>query len=346
MLAAGLRVAISIPEHHPDPRGEAERVAHGLAHGLAGIGHRPEVVAGHPQRSSRTVEAGLPVIRNRRPPEGQLLRRGFDGHLTHAPLTYLTLRRGGYDVVQALHVTDGAVAARWSERTGRPAVLSYMGVPTHAHLTNRRMRLKLTLRAARGCAAVVAQSTSAADAFDHWLGVKARVIHPPVDLEAFSPAPEARAEDPTVLVAPGSGWSGDGALGSVVARLRRQRPGTRLVHPPGTVDELRAAYRRAWVVVLPTPGGALAGLPLTESLACGTPVVAPRAGAAPDVVAGDGVGRLFDDGEDDLMKALLEGLDLAQDSGTAAACRGRAELFSRERCAREYERLYRELLER
>lgn len=184
--SSGLRVAIAVPEYAPEAGGEQQRVADGLARGLMDIGHRPELIAGHTGRSSRLVEGGVPVVRNRRPPEGQLLRRGFDRHLTHAPLTYVTLRCGGYDLVHALHVTDGAVAARWTERTGRPSVLTYIGTPTHAHLTQRRMRLKLTLRAVRGCSAVVALSKAAADAFQHWLGVEVRVIHPPADLTASS----------------------------------------------------------------------------------------------------------------------------------------------------------------
>ena len=81
-----------------------------------------------------------------------------------------------------------------------------------------------------------------------------------------------------------------------------------------------------------------------ESLACGTPVVATRDGALPEIVDRPDVGRLFEGGEAELAGALLETLELSEDPGTAAACRARAGDFSTERSAAEHLRLYRELL--
>jgi glycosyltransferase involved in cell wall biosynthesis len=66
----------------------------------------------------------------------------------------------------------------------------------------------------------------------------------------------------------------------------------------------------------------------------------------PEIVDRPEVGRLFDGGEEELARALLEALELAGDEGTPAACRARAAAFSTEATARGYEAIYRELVER
>ena len=86
------------------------------------------------------------------------------------------------------------------------------------------------------------------------------------------------------------------------------------------------------------------GLVVAESMACGTPVVAAREGAPPELLGDDGVGALFEpDDPEALARALAEALDLAADSGTRAACRARGELFSVERTVQRYHELYAEL---
>ena len=67
-------------------------------------------------------------------PQTRLRRRLYEPWLSHLPFSYLDLARGDDDVAHALYPTDGAIAARWSRRTGRPAVLSYMGLPHRASL--------------------------------------------------------------------------------------------------------------------------------------------------------------------------------------------------------------------
>lgn len=146
--------------------------------------------------------------------------------------------------------------------------------------------------------------------------------------------------------------------------VRRDRPGARLLlsrprsatsvadlDQPGVElvdlddrDALVAAYRHAWVSVLPSEGEAF-GLVLTEALACGMPVVATNLGGMREIVDRESVGRLFDgDDERALATALHEGLELVEDPATAAACRERALEFSTERTTEAYVALYEELL--
>jgi glycosyltransferase involved in cell wall biosynthesis len=70
------------------------------------------------------------------------------------------------------------------------------------------------------------------------------------------------------------------------------------------VSELIALYRRASVVVVPSRYEGF-GLPAVEAMACGTPVVATRAGALPEVIDLTGGGVLAErDDPDSLAQAV------------------------------------------
>ena len=367
---SGLRVALLAPAFFPEVRRGGERLVRELAGDLIERGHRPRLITSHRGLPSRTVEDGLPIARHPRLPiEGRLARRAFEDYLTHVPFSYLDLCRGDDEIAHATHAPDAAAAGRWSERTGRPAVFTFLGLPTRTGIAQRRLRAELLTRATRGCAATVAISRTAADGFRRWLGVDARVIHPSVDLEAFHPQAE-RAPEPTIvcLADPGAenkrvpllteGFAiarrsrPDARLllqqpsdPGLAARLAASVPGVELIDPDGRA-ELARTYASAWVSALPSWGEAF-GLVLVEALACGTPVVGSALGAIPEVVDRDSIGRLFS-GDDPaaVADALLGAFELAEDPATRDACRQRAADFSTERMGEEYERLYLELLGR
>jgi len=361
---ATLRVALLTPRYYPEVQRGTERTVRDLAAALAGSGHKPRVITSHPGAPSSGEEDGFLVVRHWRPPEAWLLRRGFQEHMTHVPFSYASLLTGDDDLAQAFYLTDMLAAVGWARRTGRPAVFHYGGLPTRPVLAARRLRLRILRQALDGADAVVVYSRAAADGMRRWFGIDPHVINAGVRLDEFRPRGE-RAPEPAIAyaAAPEDSRKRVDLLLRALPLVRRDRPGVRLLLPrpgdprtasrleetdgvelfePGP-DAVAPVFRRAWVSVLPSYNEAF-GIVLVESLACGTPVVATRDGALPEIVDRPDVGRLFEGGEAELAGALLETLELSEDPGTAAACRARAGDFSTERSAAEHLRLYRELL--
>ncbi len=362
------RVALLNPCYWPEVRRGSERFARELADGLLARGEEPTLITSHPGRPRRSREDGLRVIRLPRPPQRWLVRRGYESYLTHVPLSYLALRADGYDVAHALYPTDALAAARWRRRTGRPAVLSYMGIPTRRWLDAARGRRGVLSRAAEGCDAVVVLSDYAAAQYSQSVGGEVRVIHPGVDLRRFGPA-DARAEHPTIVcpAAVEEPRKNVAVLLDAFSLVRERVPEAQLVlsrprdraalaragldaGAPGVQwrdldDErsLASAYGEAWVAVLPAVDEAF-GLVLVEALACGTPVVGYAGGGIPEIVDRDDTGRLFDRLEPDaLADAITRTLETARDPATAARCREHAGRFSADLCTERYLALYREL---
>lgn len=78
---------------------------------------------------------------------------------------------------------------------------------------------------------------------------------------------------------------------------------------------------------------------MVEALACGTPVVALRAGSVPEVITHGETGFICED-EDELVEAIGR-IDMID----RASCRATAERrFSAPRMAERYERVYEELI--
>ncbi|MEX2194892.1 MAG: glycosyltransferase family 4 protein [Thermoleophilaceae bacterium] len=375
MSAAGqpggaLRVALLTPCFWPEVRRGGERLVRDLADGLIARGHHPRLITSHPGRPSKTLEDGLEIVRHWRPPPGRLARRKFEDHLTHLPFTYASLALGHDDVAHAVYVTDAVAAARWSKKSGRPSIHGVIGAPDRQYFVRRRKRVELWVEACRDCDVVTVLSKAAADNLWRDLGVESRVIAPGVDTSVFTPGetPE-RDERPTIFCASAidDPMKRVGLLVEAFALVRRERPDARLLlnRPRDTAlagqvtgndgvelldaasrsPELIGAYRRSWVCALPSLGEAF-GLVLAEALACGTPVVGSNAGGIPEVLGGrDDVGRLFDERTPEaLSRALLDGLELAEDDGVRERCRARGEELSLENCVAEYESLYRELI--
>jgi glycosyltransferase involved in cell wall biosynthesis len=241
-------------------------------------------------------------------------------------------------------------------------VFSFHGIPQRQYLVGRRYRLKMLRMIVAGASVTTVLSDAARDTFKRYLLTEPLVLPGGVNCADFAGGPE-RASSPTVICSASLGdpRKGADALFRAFESMRRHRDARLvLVRTPDPImsrmpvslpdgaawvnadatPELAKAYGEAWTCVLAAKDEAF-GLVLVESLAAGTPVVAPRSGGCPEIVSGNGVGRLYEpDDENALVEAMEETLELAQQADVAAACRKRAAEFDWERILPRYERVY------
>ena len=359
-----LRVALLNYCYWPEVRRGTERVLHDVATGLVARGHRAHIVTSHRGPPRRTLEDGVEVVRNWRPPDYPLRVRAIGDHLTHLPFSYRTLRTAQPDVAHAFYASDALASVAWARRTGRPAVMSWMGLMQAGWLSYRALRLETVTRAVYGSDALVVLSQTARDSVWRWMGVEGRIIHPGVDTRHFRPGGR-RDERPTIVcaAAPEEPAKRIALLVRAFAHVRRERPSAQLIlmrpRDPALArelsgegielsdarsDEVVDLYRRAWVSALPSVNEAF-GLVVAEALACGTPAVASTGFGPAEIIDRPEVGRLFGGGDEEaLARALLDALELAADPGTIEACVRRAADFSVDAATAAHERLYAELL--
>jgi len=358
-------VALLHPFYWPEVRRGSERVVHDLGAGLTAAGHRARVVATHPSLRGWSAEDGVTVRRLARRPDRLARIAGLPAPAGHLPALAAHLHRRPPDVAHAFFVGEGLAALAWGRASGRPSLLSVMGLP-HERSYGGRRQARAAAHVAHRVDAVVAISAAVADGVRAHLGGRVEVIHPGVDLDTFTPGGE-RARAPTLYcpAALEDPRKQAGLLLGAFARVRAARPDARLVveRPQDAalaaalsaregVETLAAArddvtlvarYRRAWATVLPSRREAF-GLVLAEGLACGTPGVGAREGGIPEVIDGDGVGRLHAPGDEGaLARALLEGLELGADPAAGAACVAHARRFDQRAGVAAHLALYRAL---
>lgn len=237
----------------------------------------------------------------------------------------------------------------------------------------------------RRCTAVVSPTRTIADCVRAIGGRSARVISNGIDLERFNPAPLSHSETqalrakfgledgrktllhvgrlsrekniPTVLRAAALAMqcvdaqlvvAGNGPEKDRLMALCRELGIADRVRFPGFVahdKELPALYRLADVFVSASEIEAQ-GLVLLEAASCGTPVVAVRAGASPEIVRDRVNGRLVRPGD---AAAVAGGIvEILQDPAAAGrmgqAGRVLAEEHALESTIRAHENLYMELV--
>lgn len=112
-------------------------------------------------------------------------------------------------------------------------------------------------------------------------------------------------------------------------------------------EALRRQYTASRVTVVPSLYEGF-GLPAAESMACGTPVVATRAGALPEVVGEDGAGILVPSRDSRTLARVIGGILQDGDQGVKVGKSGRErveKLFSWKTVAEHTVEVYRELVE-
>jgi glycosyltransferase involved in cell wall biosynthesis len=185
---------------------------------------------------------------------------------------------------------------------------------------------------------------------------KIRVIYLAVDHEVFKPGEEKR--EPFLLY-PANNWphKNHTRLFEAFSLLRRERPELRLVltgsgherrrlpegvqalgHVP--LAELASLYRRACCLVFPSLYEGF-GQPPLEALASGCPVAVSRVASLPEV-CGNAACYFDPTKAEEIAAAVTEALDHPAELREKGIEQARA--FTWERCAREHEQVYRELI--
>jgi glycosyltransferase involved in cell wall biosynthesis len=196
-------------------------------------------------------------------------------------------------------------------------------------------------RASRNVDVFVANSTAVKDRIAASYGRRARVVHPPVRTDRFTPGGErgdaflyvgrlVSYKRPDLVVEAFAGLDqrlvvvGEGQLGP---RLKaRARPNVSFL---GDVDEeeLLALYRTSRALVFPAEEDF--GIAMAEAQACGTPVIGLDRGGARDIVEHGVTGWLVAEPTVDRVREAVR--HAAEDELDPAEIRRRAERFSSDR---------------
>src|SRR4051812_15219962 len=257
-------------------------------------------------------------------PEGPLAAALRAAGVAHQPLPERTLRLGPAHAAGLLAMArdlrrEPGLLVAWGARAVLAAAPRQSPWIAVHHDLYASAALRAALNAAtRRAAATVAASHAVAEQFG------GTVLHPGVDLGAFSPAPLPSGPPRALVLGALVGWKRPELALEVAARI----PELRLTYagaplPGGEDAALRARAARlgdrvAFAGAVEDVGEALAsahvllhcadaepyGLALVEALAAGRPVVAPDA-AGPREIVRDGAGRLYPPGDADAAAAAL-----------------------------------------
>jgi phosphatidylinositol alpha-mannosyltransferase len=287
---------------------------------------------------------------------------------------FTSLATGRYDIVYSLYHTDGYASSivRFIKRT--KYIFQIITPPTsifRRHVVDKWM----LYGAMRRADLLLSPSRYVRECLKEEWGFESKVIPIPVDGSFFRPIFPRKMDRPRILF---SGSLNDPRKGvdllveafnyliqkvpSAVLQLSgqvspdvEQRLWSRIlpaakeaVHflGPGKQEEMPGLYSEASVTVLPSVFEAQ-GMVLSESLACGTPVVGTLSGGIPETISDPRIGTLFmpnpphaPTNAEDLCEAILRTMELSKDPETARRCREHAMSYSWEAIGPKIEDLY------
>ena len=359
-----MRIALTNPTNWPYVRRGVERFCNDLAGYLARRGHRVTLVCAKPGRRER-FDTTYTTVLHRRLWHPALGRMGILEFHPFGVTALGHLLRGSYDVVMSCTFMDAYAACLARHVTDVPCVFWVNGL-THRIRYVRSVSLRGAVfgRAVRAADEVIALSNYMQQDLQRRFGRCGTRIPVPVDVDTFRVCRQRDHERPIILCAAALDDERKGGrfLMKAFNRLKEKCPRAILrlsctmgretrsallacLSPrwtqdveflgPGRLADVPGIFGSAAISVLPSRWEPF-GLVLIESLATGTPVVATRDGAIPEVVDDPRVSRLFDPGSegtvepnnvDGFVQAMLEALELSRERDTVDRCRAHAEQF-------------------
>jgi glycosyltransferase involved in cell wall biosynthesis len=368
-----MKIAFPYTGYWPYVRRGVERCTHDLATYLAGRGHEVHVITSTPGRPRVAWDGDVKVT--------YLSQLNHPLVYKYSPLLRVDLFAVGATKVMRRERPDVAwlwtySGIRWASLLRRFWKLPYI---YHVSVYWERGRGHLIFPELPGANRVLALNHHAAEQVEQEFKVECSVLSPPVDTDFFRPCAPRDLEHPVVLfpadladprkggslllmawnhvhrrmprarlVLGGSlgvaGWLQDQKGLSMISQLglvkdEAARAAVEL-RGPGALHDLPALYSSAAVTVLPSVHE-MFGMVLTESLACGTPVVASAHHGPGEILTDPSVGATVDlrDTTDlassaraeELAGAILRAIELARQPGTQRRCREFAMQWSLER---------------
>ena len=354
--------------------GGSARVAVELSGELARRGHEVHLFARSSPLGLEAPQAGvslhtLALTGGEHPVSAEL-----DVKWSAAELDTLAARVAAVGPLDVVHAHYAVPFAWVAERVGRrlgprsPALVATLHGTDVSELARRPQRQRALRASLSRLDAVTTVSHSHAALAQRRLGLAPRVIPNFVDTDRFPPARHGDGRRPRIAhVSNFRPVKQPESMARIYARVRRELDAELWIVGDGeAMPRAAAMLRRAAVAgdvkllglrvdperVLPctdllvvtsrTESFCLAAL---EAAACGIPVVAPRVGGIPELVADGHTGRLFEPGDEDGAVRAIVGLlsDPALRARMGRAARERARRFSSASVVPLYERLYRDV---
>ena len=381
-----MKVAFPYPGYWPYVRRGIERCTHDLATFLAERGHEVHVITSTPGRPRTEWDGKVKVSYVRQLNHPLLFKYAALFRLNVFALDACrVMKKERPDVAHLWAFSGIRMAPIWSRAFHVPYVFQ-MSVYWPRGLGGQ------WFPEIRGARQAIALNSHMADAVEDEFKMPCTVMPPPVDMRTFRPCADRDLHNPIVLypadladprkggtlllrawnrvyrecpaarlVLAGSlgvaGWLQDQAGQSMLSNLDlvtdpRARAAIEL-RGPGGANSLPALYSKACVTVLPSVDEAF-GMVVTESLACGTPVVASAYGGPGEILTQPGVGVTVDlrtpsdltSGKraDELADAILRAMELSREKATAARCRDWASQWGLDRIGLEEEHLLQDVI--
>lgn len=361
-----MRIAIPYPVYWPYSRRGVERCIHDLAGYLTGRGHSVHIITTTPgrPRTARDGDARVTYLRELGHPLVFQYKPMLGVHAACLKMTAVLLR----EKPDVMHIWSysGMATGPILSRLGIPYLLHFM-MPHRR--TEGTLFEALFARLVRGASVVAALTPKGAADVTSSFQVPCDVLPPPVDMSFFRPVSRRNPRRPIVLFTSDLADERKGGLLLLKAwnLLHRSNPRAKLVlcgpsgqagwsphdfgrrirsdlavvadpaardaieiRGAGSLESMPALYSEASVTVLPSYNEAF-GMVLTESLACGTPVVTSSDCGPGEIVTNSAVGSTLDirspadladpDRVRELAAAIGHAIELSERPSTASACR-------------------------